>query len=33
MKSLEREGHLQRRRDTIILPDMPALVQRLETED
>jgi CRP-like cAMP-binding protein len=33
MKSLEREGYLQRQRDALILPDMPGLVQRLELED
>ena len=33
MKSLQREGYLQRQRDAIILPDMPGLVQRLDIED
>ena len=33
MKLLEREGYLQRQRDALVLPDMPGLVQRLETED
>ena len=33
MKTLEREGHLERQRDAIILPDMPGLVQRLDIED
>jgi CRP/FNR family cyclic AMP-dependent transcriptional regulator len=33
MKVLEREGYLQRQRDTVVLPNMPALMQRLETED
>jgi len=33
MKLLEREGYLQRRRDALVLLDMPGLVQRLEIED
>jgi CRP/FNR family cyclic AMP-dependent transcriptional regulator len=33
MKALERAGYLKRARDSIILTDMPGLVQRLETED
>jgi CRP/FNR family cyclic AMP-dependent transcriptional regulator len=33
MKSLERQGYLQRQRDGIVLTDMPKLVQRLEIED
>jgi CRP/FNR family cyclic AMP-dependent transcriptional regulator len=32
MKSLEREGFLQRKRDAIILTDVPRLVQRLEAD-
>jgi len=33
MKLLEREGYLQRRRDALVLVDIPNLVQRLEIED
>jgi len=33
MKLLEREGYLQRRRDALVLIDIPNLVQRLEIED
>ncbi|MEI8153181.1 MAG: Crp/Fnr family transcriptional regulator [Hyphomicrobiales bacterium] len=32
MKSLEREGFLQRQRDGLVLTDVPRLVQRLETD-